>query len=365
MWYRENFFKYAAGAILVLLIIFLLGKIGYFLTPFGQIFSALFIPVLISGFLFYLFRPFVDYLEGRRMPRTMAILFLFALLTILMSTAGSYLGTLVQQQFTDLAGNLQESIQEATKKTDDLLQENQTFFSMQDIEQRISSTLRSFITWAQDNIGGIVSAFASAATTLTLVPFILFYFLRDSSSFPMRVVKPFPDEYKSELTRMLQEMDYTISAYVKGQALVAAFVGVFIYLGFLLIGLDFAFILALFAMFTNVVPFLGPFIGAIPALFIALTVSPVMALKAALVTLVVQQLEGNILQPKIMGDKLDIHPLTVIMLVVAAGAISGFVGLLVAVPVYAVGKIILFKSYRIYKFHHTNQLERRRGKMLP
>ncbi|AEI43718.1 AI-2E family transporter [Paenibacillus mucilaginosus] len=364
MWYRENFFKYTVGAILVLLVIFLLGKIGYFFAPFRQMFSALFFPLLISGFLFYLLRPFVDYLEGKRLPRTMAILFIFAILTMVMSTAGSYLSTTIQQQFADLATNLQESIQDATEKTDDLLQENNTFFSIHDIEQRVSATLRSLIEWAQNNVGGIVSAFASAATTLTLVPFILFYFLKDSTSFHTRVVRPFPDEYKSELSKMLLEMDFTISAYVKGQALVAAFVGVFIYLGYLLIGLDFAFILALFAMFTNVVPFLGPFIGAIPALFIALTVSPVMALKAALVTLVVQQIEGNVLQPKIMGDKLDIHPLTVILLVVAAGSISGFVGLLIAVPVYAVGKIILFKSYRIYKFHHANQLEKRE-RMLP
>jgi predicted PurR-regulated permease PerM len=148
-----------------------------------------------------------------------------------------------------------------------------------------------------------------------------------------------------------------MASYIKGQLIVAVFVGIFMHAGYLLIGLEFALILALFAVLTNVIPFLGPFIGVFPALLVAIIQDPFMAVKVALVTLVVQQVEGNILSPNIMGKQLNIHPLTIILIVLIAGAVGGFIGLLIAVPAYALVKTLISSLYRLYKLYNPPEVK--------
>lgn len=95
-------------------------------------------------------------------------------------------------------------------------------------------------------------------------------------------------------------------------------------IGYLIIGLDYAFLLALIGVVTNVIPFLGPYIAVTPAIIIALFQDPIMAVYVAIIMLVAQQIEGNLITPNVMGNALSVHPLTVITLILAAGNIAGF-----------------------------------------
>lgn len=127
------------------------------------------------------------------------------------------------------------------------------------------------------------------------------------------------------------------------------------YIGYLIIGLDYSLVLASVAMLTNVIPFIGPFIAIIPALIIAFLTSPFMALKVLIVAVIVQQIDGNITSPYIMGRNLDIHPLTIILLLLVAGSLGGLLGMIIAVPVYAVLKVILSHAYRLYLLHKNKE----------
>jgi predicted PurR-regulated permease PerM len=148
-------------------------------------------------------------------------------------------------------------------------------------------------------------------------------------------------------------MDFALSSYIQGQIIVSICVGILAYIAFLIIGLDYPLVLALVAMFTNVIPFIGPWIGTIPAVIVGLLNSPFMALLVVLAVVVVQQIESNLISPQVMGRKLSIHPLTIIFLLLVAGRFAGLLGLILAVPTYAVGKVLVLHIYRLWVLRNT------------
>ena len=122
-------------------------------------------------------------------------------------------------------------------------------------------------------------------------------------------------------------------------------VGIMLLIGYLIIGLEYALLLAIFGMLTNIIPFLGPFIAVIPAIVIGFVQEPQMAIYVLIIMLVAQQIEGNLISPNVMGKALDIHPLTVITIILAAGNIAGLWGIILAIPTYAVIKTIVKNVY--------------------
>ena len=118
-----------------------------------------------------------------------------------------------------------------------------------------------------------------------------------------------------------------------------------LFIGYAIIGLNFALLLSVFALFMNVIPFIGPWIAFIPALIIGFFQDPMMVVWVSLTTLIAQQTDSNLITPNIMGKTLKIHPLTIITVLLAAGSIAGFLGILLAVPGYAVGRAIVSNIY--------------------
>ena len=117
----------------------------------------------------------------------------------------------------------------------------------------------------------------------------------------------------------------------------------------MIIGLDYALILAIIASFTSVVPYLGPAIAITPALIVALVTSPIMLLKMIVVWTAVQLIEGKFISPQIMGKTLKIHPITIIFVILTSGNLFGVVGILLAVPGYAVLKVVVSHIFNLFK----------------
>src|SRR5690606_33646614 len=113
------------------------------------------------------------------------------------------------------------------------------------------------------------------------------------------------------------------------------------YIGYLVIGLPYALLLAALVALFNIIPYLGPFFGAIPAILVALSVSYKMVFYVIIVNLVVQMLEGNVISPQIVGRTLHMHPLLIIFALLVGGEVGGILGMILAVPFFAVGKVIL------------------------
>lgn len=117
-------------------------------------------------------------------------------------------------------------------------------------------------------------------------------------------------------------------------------IGVLAFIGYLIIGMPYALLLALFLAITDIIPYIGPIIGIAPAVLIALTVSPALLIKVVIVNIIVQQCEGNLLSPQIMGRTLKLHPMAIVAALLIGGELAGLVGLILAVPVLAVLKVV-------------------------
>jgi predicted PurR-regulated permease PerM len=147
---------------------------------------------------------------------------------------------------------------------------------------------------------------------------------------------------------MLSDIDTVLSNYIAGQLLDAFIVGVLTYIGYLIIGLQYSLILAIFTMIACLIPFFGPWIGLVPAALISLASNPLMALKVFIVMMIVQQIDNNFISPQVMKKSMDLHPLTVILLLMGIVPIMGVVGLIIVIPLYSAIKVTISNIIEIY-----------------
>lgn len=352
MWIRKPFFEYTAGVLLLALTLYVLSKLDYIWEPIRIIIATLFAPLVIAGVLYYLLRPLV-HLLARRMPKIAGIGIVFATIALVLTTLVYVFGPTLVEQGKSLADLAPEKVEEMTSESTNLLEGFEfAGVSGQEISDRIFSYVESLSSRLFENVAEILGMLVNAAIVLVVVPFVLFFLLKDDDKFIPHAVKRLPEDHKSEGKKLLKDLNATLSTFVVGQALVAVVIGVLMYIGYLIIGLEYALTLAIFAMFLVIVPFLGPIIGIIPAIFIALLNDGLfMAGKVILVLLVVQQLEGNLVTPNIMGNRLKVHPLTIILLLMVSGALYGFIGILIAIPTYAVLKTLIHNFRLFYRLH--------------
>lgn len=348
MWIKKPFFEYATGALLIVIILFFLGKIDYAFWPVKVVIATVFAPILIAGLLYYILRPLLHLLM-RYVPKIGGIIIIFSLIAIILVSIIYFFGLPLKEQVTSLAELAPETIEEVTEDSGDAMADFEFVgVTGPELKNRFISYMEELSGNLIDNVMGILGMLMNIAVVLIVVPFILFFLLKDDEKLTPYLMRYLSEEHQPEGRKLLRDLDQTLSNYIIGQATVAVAVGFLMYIGYLIIDLDYALLLAVFAMFLIIIPFLGPLLGIIPALFVALTSGePFMAVKVLLVLLVVQQLEGNLVTPNIMGSRLNIHPLTIILLLLIAAALYGFIGLLIAIPLYAVLKTVIH-NFRLF-----------------
>jgi predicted PurR-regulated permease PerM len=357
-------FRFGYGLLLIFLIILVAMKIDFIFRPIFLLVQTLFFPFLIAGVLYYLFRPLVNYLELKSIPRILSILLIYVLFGLLLILLISLGGPLLKEQvknFADSTPQLMEAIQD---KVAELQQSKWNSHLRQsdsvDVEKAsdaIAKSVSASLATIGTNVMNIIGVLASIVMVFATVPFILYYMLKEGEKAPRHILRFLPAKQQKNGRKILVDLDEALSSYIQGQVLVSFCIGVMLFIGYLIIDLDYSLLLAIFSMLTNVIPFIGPILAITPALMIACIDSPIMAVKVLIVMIIVQQIEGHIISPQVMGRKLEIHPLTIISLLLAAGRIGGVLGLIIAVPVYAVIKVIAHHSYRLWKLRKEKSIE--------
>ncbi|MGG2065472.1 AI-2E family transporter [Bacillus sp. S14(2024)] len=342
--------------LMVVTIIFICTKISFLFQPIGIFISTLFFPILIALFLYFMFNPVLLFLENKKVPRSLAILLLYVFIIALIAVSVGVVVPTLSHQLMDLVKNMPTYIKVGREYITDLSNHRlfqwlttQDYVSLEVLEKNALNYLKDIPNTLTASATVLVSIITNIALVIFTVPFILFYMFKDGHKFPGAAVRFLPESYHEEGRRVLKEMNETLAAYIQGQALVCLFVGAFTFVGYLIIGMPYAFILGVVAALTNIIPNLGPFIGAAPAVIVGLFVSPVQALWVIVVVTIVQQFESNILSPRIMSEKLNIHPLTIIVLILGVGNFAGIIGMILAVPAYAVTKTIVLNLVRLFK----------------
>nr|WP_028784193.1 AI-2E family transporter [Thalassobacillus devorans] len=344
----KAWFRVLVAAILVSLLIFLLAKIDFIFDPLLSTIGAVAVPFIGAGILYYVTRPLMYLLEKYKVPRLLAILAVYLVLILTGYIITQFIAPIAQQQFSRLIDNLPKML-DSVQQFIVYWQNNQSLLPAQISEaikpENIMNNVEKYSESVTTALINFLSYLVSFIFALVLVPFFLFFLLKDGEK-----LVPFIRQYLNKrvgesFARLAKSVDHTLQAFIQGQLLVSFFVGVLLLIGYLIIHLDYALTLALFAMLTNVIPFIGPFLAVIPAMLVALFQDPILAVWVAVIMLIAQQIEGNLISPNVMGKALSIHPLTIITLILAAGSIAGFLGILFAIPVYSVVKTIIHHLY--------------------
>ncbi len=316
--------------------------------------------------MFYILRPLVRLLEKGKIPHIWAIVLAFIIVLSAMILFSSYTGSLIKTQFLDFYYSLPSLYEKAERTVNDLLSSNiLSYFNDSELQTSdITNKITEFAQNAAKSVGrgtiNFIGAITNVGSILIILPVILFYFLKDGGKFMPSVVRFVPASHKGNVRKILTDIDYVLSNYIAGQLLVAFFIGLLMYIGYLIIGLNYSLILAIFAMVTCIIPFFGPWLGIIPAILLSLADNPFMAVKIFIVMIIVQQIDNNFISPQVMKKSMDIHPLTVILLLMGIIPILGFVGLIIVIPLYSAIKITLKNIVEMYypKYAQTLELDK-------
>ncbi|MGN7761700.1 AI-2E family transporter [Paenibacillus sp. 22594] len=353
--------RFVVTLLIVLLIginILVFSKVPFIFKPISVLLHTVAAPLLLSGIAYYLLNPLVDRLERRskiRRPYGIAILYLLIagiitliLLTVIPMIRTQLVGLIdnfpkysdqIQQEFINLTGS----------KLFGQIQEN-VGTDVNDLTSKVTSWGTSFLNNAVNGVGNFVGALTEIVLALVTTPFILFYLLRDGKRLPDYLMRFIPTALQPQTRMVMSEMNSQVASYIRGQIIVSCCIGALLYIGYLIIGLEYSLVLAIVAACTAVVPYLGPAIAITPALIVALVTSPFMLLKMVFVWTAVQLIEGKFISPQIMGKSLKIHPITIIFVIIFAGKMFGVLGIILAVPGYAVLKVVVTHVFQWFRF---------------
>ncbi len=358
MVYQNKYFKLTVWALLIALFLYLLSQLTFILNPIGKIVTIVLLPIIIASLFYYLLRPVVRYLVSKKVNKTVASLGVLLVLAGLIVVLVIYAGGTIQAEFSSFYDTLLEYVQQAQEKANELMEQDEFWiFSMEDMETRLTNSAEMVFGVLGENLFGWIGNITTFTTILILIPVVVFFLLKDEKHFYDKTIALISPENQIRTIAMLKEMDNALSMYFVGQLIVAFVLGVLTYVGYLIIGLPNALFLATFSMFTSIIPFLGPLLGILPAIFIGWTVDMFMVVKVIIVLAVTQQLEGNVVRPQIMGNRLEIHPIVIIFLVIIAITLYGFIGAFFAIPFYAILRIFVRNILRNRKQKDSSSSE--------
>ncbi|MFJ8513994.1 AI-2E family transporter [Lysinibacillus xylanilyticus] len=343
---RKVWFQVGVGVLLALLIIKYFIEIHWIFSPFVIILKAIFIPLLLGGVLYYVTEPIQRFLEKRNWPRWASILTIIIGLIALVGGFGWIVGNPISVQVNNLVKNVPQisaSIQDAV----DYVFKNKDNFppQLKNFIDNMANSVQDIAVVASKGIVSFLQSVVSASLLAILIPFFFIFMLKDHEKFAPSIYKYFNGERREWVKKTLSEIDGVLRSYIQGQLQISFLLALIMFVGYLIIGLDYSLLLVIFAFFMNMIPFIGPWIAFTPALIVAIVQDPVLVIWVSVVTLVAQQIDSNFITPNVMGKTLDIHPLTVITVILAAGNIAGFIGIIIAVPFYAVLKVIASNVY--------------------
>lgn len=332
---------------------------------------------LIGYVIAYILSPVVNAMERIRIRRAFSVIIVYLVL-LLVLVLGSVLVSQVVSQMTVFVGEIPEAIERISESFGSLgvwfqqqvenlpgfLRDLFASFGLElgadeqlaaDIQTQIEQTLQQGATALLALLRNLAergpSLLVTGATTIlsTTLQVILIliasaYFLYDFPKFTSNFRRFVPVRWRPLYGDLVDKTDGAIGGYLRGQLLITSVLGVMIWIGLSIVGVPLALAISFLAAIFNLVPYLGPIIGVVPAVLLGFTVSPLTGLLAILVFVIANQVEGHLLSPMILSRSMNLHPVTVLLAITAGLGLMGFLGALLAVPVVALVKVIL-ESY--------------------
>lgn len=350
MWQRP-FYRMSLGIILVLTIIYLLSKVSFIFNPLVTLVSILIVPLTVSGFLYYLLRPIVHFLERKKLSRVLSILLIYLLFAGVVTIFLNVVWPPLRKQIIEFMNNVPKLVNGVQSQMYDF---RNLYFPMVTNETgpELMNKVTEYLNSAMEAISGYLSHVVTFLNDFVIVvgtvPILLYYMLKEDERIMPSLVRMLPVRYRREGADVIHEIDSMLKGFIAGRMISAVLLAFMSFIGFWLIGLPYPLLLAVVGALFNFIPYFGALLGAIPCVIVAFTVSPSMVVWVILIVVVAQQVEGNLIAPYIYGKTINIHPLTTIILLLVAGDFGGILGMILAIPVYMILKIIVLKAHKVY-----------------
>ena len=308
---------------------------------------AVVVPFFLGATLAYVLHPLIRAAQTRGLSRAWAVMIFYILLIGLIGLFGWYTLPRLTREVVELAAVMPKYVEDAhhaMKYLDGLRiggeVEQIVRNSLHQAENQAYQALTKFI----DDLLGM----ASSLLSLVFAPILAYYFIRDWEKIRDGFLGLFPVGSRSRLVNLGLDIDQVLSGFIQGHLTVCIIVGVLTGLAAALLGVKYAIIIGIINGIAELFPYLGPILGAIPSMALALTEGPRQAIYLGLAILVIQQVESNLLSPRIVGTRVGLHPLLVIFALLSGGELFGIWGILLAVPVAAVLKVLVkFTFYHL------------------
>ena len=343
-------------ALLLGLNIFILSKISFLFIPVIDFLSVVMLPVILSGLLFYLLNPLVDLMEKYKINRVLAISIIFVIIAIFLIVGLAVAIPNLQRQVVAFAQNVPTYLEDADRVIDDLVTKRLPDDFRPQLEQVLANFSTQATAWASNIsskavnwVSALISGTSQVIVALIIMPFMLFYLLRDGKGLRDYITQFLPNKLREPVGKVLTDVNQQLSNYVRGQITVAVIVAIMFIIFFKIIGLRYAVTLGITAGILNLVPYLGSFLAMLPALVLGLIAGPVMLLKVIIVFIVEQTIEGRFVSPLILGSQLNIHPITILFVLLTSGSMFGIWGVLLGIPIYASAKVVISAIFDWYK----------------
>ena len=347
----NRFNRGSMTVILVLIIIYLGSLVDFIFKPVLSFFSMIIVPLMLSGFFYYLLRPLINAMERRKFNRTLAILLIYLAFGIVVVGFSIGVWPSLRTQLMNLVENAPDLFTSLSVQVGKLEHNGVvSSFLPKDVNpiSKLADYLNKGFTVLSDYISGLLSFFSNFAIVLITFPILLFYMLKEGGKFGEQVVSFIPKRFRRDGTEVMDEIDRMLSSFIVGRVIVNMALGVLMYAGFLIIDLPYALLLTVVAVILNFIPFIGSFLSSVPIVIIGFIEAPSIAVWSIVIITLAQQIQDNLIAPYVIGKQLDIHPLTTIILVLVGGDIAGILGILLIIPVYMILKIIYCRVYELF-----------------
>jgi len=308
----------------------------FFLYLIKEVLAILFVALILASAV----DPWVDGLERIKFPRWLSILMIYIGLFIIIFLTVYLIIPPVTEQIGQLSTNFPDYFEKVGGVFDSLKN-----FSA---EHGVTGELDRGIMALRDNVSGALgSVFSTVAgifggiVSFFIVLVITFYMTVEESSMKRTVTFILPDKYQPFTLQLINKVQRKIGDWLKGQLVLCLIVGVMAYIGLLILGVNYALVLGLLAAVGEFIPYLGPTISAIPAIFLAFTQSPIKALFVLILYVLIQQVENNILVPKVMQKAVGLNPIISIIALLVGAKTAGLIGVVLAIPVATAISVIV------------------------
>ncbi len=316
--------------------------------------------IALATIIAYIINPLVNYFENRGIKRPFGVLIIYGGFILLFAVLLGLVIPKTIEETTNLVAKLPGTLQSFETTFFDFVDRlsesfpwffedgdgsksvyNEVYDLFKAVLLNFTNRLRNLKDFSGlKNIAGGITAFAAFIFRVFLTMIFAFYFVIDKDKIKAKVVESLPKKHKSDVLYLSERIDLALMDFLRGRILMAVFVGIFTTIALLIIRVDFAIVIGIITTIADIIPYIGPILGLIPAMLFAFIDSPIKVVWVVIIFMGSNWLENNIVGPKLLGDSVGLHPLIVLLAIVIGGGMFGVLGMILGVPFVAVAMVL-------------------------